>query len=181
MFKPKSIFHSELGEVSMSAGVRNAVAAAFWALVLGGVSPLVSAQQYTYDSTGRLTEVVFSNGAKMQFTYDKAGNRLTEAVVGTTTAHVGKAVDSIARVDGGIDGAAQGGAGVEPVGAVAAGAHAVADDTAQAKKRPAGPSTADLVPGRDAANGDAGNTALSTAAEGGLGARSAASRLPLTQ
>jgi YD repeat-containing protein len=45
---------------------------------LKNYEPLVSAQQYTYDNVGRLTKVVFSNGARMEFTYDRAGNRLTE-------------------------------------------------------------------------------------------------------
>ncbi len=133
----------------MGAGVKNVVAAAFWGLVLGGVSPLVSAQQYTNDNVGRLTKVVFSNGARMAFTYDRAGNRLTETY-GAPVAQVDKDFDAIAGVDVDADGAPQGEAAEEAAGAILAGADAVTDDTAQPGPRPADVSTAVAVPGRDA-------------------------------
>lgn len=42
------------------------------------------AQTYSYDKVGRLTKVVYANGAEVSYVYDKAGNRVTETVkVGT--------------------------------------------------------------------------------------------------
>lgn len=50
------------------------------AIGLGAFSAGATAQTYTYDVHGRLLRVVYANGAEVGYTYDKAGNRLTETV-----------------------------------------------------------------------------------------------------
>jgi YD repeat-containing protein len=37
---------------------------------------------YTYDTLGRLTQVKYSNGVVIQYTYDAAGNRTTQVIKG---------------------------------------------------------------------------------------------------
>ncbi|WP_082219273.1 RHS repeat domain-containing protein [Massilia sp. NR 4-1] len=37
---------------------------------------------YTYDSLGRVTKIVYSNGVVITYTYDAAGNRSTYVVSG---------------------------------------------------------------------------------------------------
>lgn len=41
---------------------------------------LPSAAKYTYDSAGRLTQVDYPNGTKIIYTYDKAGNLISQEV-----------------------------------------------------------------------------------------------------
>ena len=43
------------------------------------------AATYTYDNLNRLTHVDYGNGNTIQYTYDQAGNRLTETVTGTAS------------------------------------------------------------------------------------------------
>jgi YD repeat-containing protein len=57
------------------------------AVMLLAGSGVVSAQQYTYDSVGRVLTVTYPNGATISYTYDRAGNRVTE----TTAVGVGPA------------------------------------------------------------------------------------------
>lgn len=134
----------------MGAAVRKSLAWVAWGLVLGGVSPLVSAQQYTYDNLGRLTRIVFSNGAQTQFTYDRAGNRLTETY-GAPVAQVDKAVESIAGVDGEVEGPLPDEAVEAAAGAALAGSDAVVDDAPAARSRAAAASAAEALPGREPA------------------------------
>jgi YD repeat-containing protein len=56
-------------------------------------SAVVSAQTYTYDAVGRVVGVVYPNGAQVTYSYDKAGNRITETtVVGVGPASTGARV-----------------------------------------------------------------------------------------
>jgi YD repeat-containing protein len=55
--------------------------------VLCAASSAAQAQQYTYDSVGRVLTVTYPNGATISYTYDRAGNRVTE----TTAVGVGPA------------------------------------------------------------------------------------------
>jgi YD repeat-containing protein len=134
----------------MGAAVRKSLAWVAWGLVLGGVSPQLSAQQYTYDNLGRLTRIVFSNGAQTQFTYDRAGNRLTETY-GAPVAQVDKAVESIASTGGQVEGPLQDEAVEAAAGAALAGSDAVVDDAPAARSRAADTSAAEALPGRESA------------------------------
>jgi YD repeat-containing protein len=40
----------------------------------------VHAQTYNYDNCGQLTQVQYSNGAKVNYTYDAAGNRAAQTI-----------------------------------------------------------------------------------------------------
>lgn len=63
----------------------NRILAAIATLALmGAVSAAPSrAETYLYDSMNRLTSVDYGNGNVIQYTYDQAGNRLTETITGT--------------------------------------------------------------------------------------------------
>ena len=54
-------------------------------VLLGSVLAIepASATTYEYDNINRLTRVDFENGNVIEYTYDQAGNRLTETVTGT--------------------------------------------------------------------------------------------------
>lgn len=45
---------------------------------------LAGTAQYTYDKLNRLTQVQYDDGATIQYTYDAAGNRLTQQVTAFT-------------------------------------------------------------------------------------------------
>ena len=63
-----------------------------WACALGmlcsvfGVSGFAhaAATTFKYDELGRLSEISHDNGIVIKYTYDKAGNRAQEIVVGST-------------------------------------------------------------------------------------------------
>ena len=73
------------------AGVVKLFAVGAVGVILMSGSAVVSAQQYTYDSVGRMVRVVYSNGATVTYSYDKAGNRSVE----TTVVGVGPAPTSV--------------------------------------------------------------------------------------
>jgi YD repeat-containing protein len=54
---------------------RLAIMAMLCALAMGS-----QAQTYGYDSLGRLVSVTYPNGSRVQYAYDKAGNRVSETV-----------------------------------------------------------------------------------------------------
>lgn len=45
---------------------------------------LAGSAVYTYDSLGRLSKVTYSNGVVVTYTYDAAGNRISQTVTGAT-------------------------------------------------------------------------------------------------
>lgn len=49
-------------------------------VVFAATASQATAQTYTYDIHGRLLKAAYTNGAEVSYTYDKAGNRLTETV-----------------------------------------------------------------------------------------------------
>ena len=50
--------------------------------------PLFAADQYTYDSLGRLKTVTHSDGTTIQYNYDKTGNRTTGGETVTSSNHI---------------------------------------------------------------------------------------------
>lgn len=55
------------------------VALAF-ALLTSTVLTAAHAQTYTYDNRGQLTQIVYPNGARVNYTYDAAGNRTVQTI-----------------------------------------------------------------------------------------------------
>jgi YD repeat-containing protein len=135
----------------MGAAVGKSLALVAWGLVLGGVSPLLSAQQYTYDSVGRLTTIVFSNGAKTQYTYDRAGNRLTETYVAPSMAQLDKPAESIAGTAVRVEGPLQDEAVEQTERPALAGSDAAVDDAPAPRWRESDASAAGALPGRESA------------------------------
>jgi YD repeat-containing protein len=68
----------------MSRLIQIALVASFVALLLVGSADLVGAQSdgatYAYDALGRLTQVTYTNGTTIVYTYDAAGNRTSVIV-----------------------------------------------------------------------------------------------------
>lgn len=60
----------------------------FAGLVASGVtaSALAGSAAYQYDTLGRLTQVAYSNGVVINYTYDAAGNRTAHSVSGVAQA-----------------------------------------------------------------------------------------------
>ena len=60
-------------------------------LIFGAVIALVATAAfagsvtYTYDSLGRLSNVTYSNGVVITYSYDAAGNRTSFVVIGSPT------------------------------------------------------------------------------------------------
>lgn len=62
-----------------------AMLARLWsALALIAFAGAAHAQTYTYDQRGRVTQVQYPNGAKVNYTYDLSGNRTAVAVSSAT-------------------------------------------------------------------------------------------------
>jgi len=51
-------------------------------LVVNTDIALAGSAVYTYDSLGRLSQVTYSNGVVVTYTYDAAGNRITQVITG---------------------------------------------------------------------------------------------------
>jgi len=44
------------------------------------IKPVVEQSQYSYDANGRLTSVSYSNGLTIKYSYDAAGNMLSQTI-----------------------------------------------------------------------------------------------------
>jgi YD repeat-containing protein len=53
---------------------------AFTVLALFAIAPTAASITYSYDKLDRLTQVIYDDGAIISYTYDDAGNRLTQVV-----------------------------------------------------------------------------------------------------
>lgn len=52
------------------------------AMTLSAAAAFAGSASYTYDSLGRLTKVVYSNGVTIVYSYDQTGNRTSTTVTG---------------------------------------------------------------------------------------------------
>jgi YD repeat-containing protein len=50
-------------------------------LAVSGIATTASAETYSYDAQGRVTQVVTDDGHTITYAYDGAGNRITVSVV----------------------------------------------------------------------------------------------------
>lgn len=85
----------------MSPALKKPCALFFCGLIWGSLASPSLAQEYSYDSVGRLNNVEFSNGARIEYTYDDAGNRLTETYKAPSVAAAGadESIEAIAIVE----------------------------------------------------------------------------------
>lgn len=66
-----------------AAWIRSMCVAATGFVLAFGVVPSAKGATFEYDSLNRLVSVDYGNGNSIEYTYDQAGNRLTETVIGT--------------------------------------------------------------------------------------------------
>lgn len=81
----RGVIHADRRISSISRGCKAQVVflMLLLSLFLRLSSPLEGALiTYRYDELGRLTEVIYGDGATIRYTYDAAGNRLTQRVLG---------------------------------------------------------------------------------------------------
>lgn len=64
---------------TVGAGIRLMAVAAMLGLALPALAGAVS---YTYDTLGRLKTATYSNGVVVTYTYDAAGNRVSQVTTG---------------------------------------------------------------------------------------------------